>query len=96
MLRWKRPSGRTITTNEEKETVEHCESMGWEKLGVVREILEPVVPVDLKPDEHREPLVGGQTSGEIGEGDPGPEIIAPPMSGPRPVKTPKKAKSGKL
>lgn len=96
MIKWKRQSGNTLITNEEEATVEHCEAMGWEKLGVIREITEPVVPEDLKPDSHKEPLVNGQTSGEIGAGDPEPETITPPKSGPQAVKTPKKVASGKL
>ena len=31
MIEWIKPNGNKITTNEEKATVEYCESLGWER-----------------------------------------------------------------
>ena len=31
-MRWKKPSGLEIETNDDKETVEYCESLGWERV----------------------------------------------------------------
>ena len=31
MIKWIRPSGSEIETNDSKETIEHCESLGWKK-----------------------------------------------------------------
>ena len=31
-VKWKRPSGSTIETNDAKGTIEACEKMGWERL----------------------------------------------------------------
>ncbi len=28
-IKWTKPNGNKITTNDEKATVEHCESLGW-------------------------------------------------------------------
>lgn len=30
MIKWIRPSGTTIETNESKETIDYCVSLGWE------------------------------------------------------------------
>ena len=31
MIEWTRPSGSKITTNDRKETISSCESMGWNR-----------------------------------------------------------------
>ena len=31
-MKWKRPSGREIETNDEPATVKHCQDMGWERM----------------------------------------------------------------
>jgi hypothetical protein len=31
MITWVKPNGNEITTNEEKETIEYCESLGFER-----------------------------------------------------------------
>jgi len=31
-MKWKKPSGLEIETNDEKATIEYCESLGWEKV----------------------------------------------------------------
>ena len=31
MIKWERPSGTEITTNEEKATVEAAEALGWKR-----------------------------------------------------------------
>lgn len=30
-MKWKRPSGSEIETNDEPATIEHCKSLGWEE-----------------------------------------------------------------
>ena len=32
MIKWKRPSGTMIETNEEKATIEHCEAQKWKRM----------------------------------------------------------------
>lgn len=31
MIKWTKPNGNSIETNEEKATIEYCESLGWTK-----------------------------------------------------------------
>ena len=33
MIKWKRPSGTFIETNEKQETIEYAESLGWKREG---------------------------------------------------------------
>ena len=33
MIDWIKPSGAPITTNDQKETVAYCESLGWKRAG---------------------------------------------------------------
>ena len=30
---WKKPNGNELETNDMKDTVEYCESLGWERVG---------------------------------------------------------------
>lgn len=36
-MQWKRPTGSLIETNNEKSTIEHCESMGWKRVEETQE-----------------------------------------------------------
>ncbi len=45
-MKWKRSSGSIIETNNRKETVDHCESIGWEP------VVEPK-PVIVSKEEPR-------------------------------------------
>lgn len=31
MIKWIKPNGNEIETNDEKATIEYCESLGWER-----------------------------------------------------------------
>mgnify|MGYP003959003903 FL=1 len=45
-MKWMRPSGQAIKTNEEQATVEHCKSMGWE---LMKEKKKPATSQDSPP-----------------------------------------------
>lgn len=36
-ITWTKPSGLKITTNDKKETIEYCESLGWKRDDAVKE-----------------------------------------------------------
>lgn len=33
MIKWEKPNGTTIETNDSPETVAYCESLGWKRAG---------------------------------------------------------------
>lgn len=50
-MKWMRPSGNPIETNDRKETIEHCEKLGWEMMGE-KEVIAP----DPMTDSEMEPM----------------------------------------
>lgn len=44
MIKWKKPSGLEIETNDEPATVEYCESLGWKRSKGRKPQAEPVEP----------------------------------------------------
>lgn len=69
-MKWTKTNGNTIETNEEKATVDHCLSLGWEKCEEVKPIkrrasrARVVAPAieEKKPDSFSE---NAATSGAI-------------------------------
>lgn len=49
MIKWIRPSGTEIETNERAETIEYCVSLGWEREGEKEVKVEP--ESDQEPDD---------------------------------------------
>ncbi len=43
---WRKPSGMEMETNDRKETVEYCESLGWERLATGEPDQEPEAVVE--------------------------------------------------
>ena len=37
-MKWIRPSGSEIETNDRKETIEYCKSLGWKEKGAKIEV----------------------------------------------------------
>ena len=48
---WKKPSGMEMETNDRKETVEYCESLGWERLATGEPDQEPEAVAEAPPAE---------------------------------------------
>jgi len=38
MIKWEKPNGQEIETNDRNETVEYCESIGWIRCGSKKEV----------------------------------------------------------
>jgi len=38
MIKWEKPNGQEIETNDRKETVKYCESIGWIQCGSKKEV----------------------------------------------------------
>jgi len=47
-MKWIRPSGTEIETNDRKETIKHCKSLGWKEKSVKIEKKEEVKKVVKK------------------------------------------------
>ncbi len=43
MIKWKKPSGLEIETNDMEATVVYCESLGWKRVKAMKLPVEPVV-----------------------------------------------------
>ncbi len=55
-MKWKKPSGLEIETNELDATVKYCESLGWERMnGQVPEDDPPEPSTTPNPDDSSEP-----------------------------------------
>jgi len=52
-IKWMRPSGREIETNDEEATIEYCESMGWERMN--DQPNEPEPSPESAPSDSTEP-----------------------------------------
>lgn len=49
MAKWKKPSGQKIETSDGEVTIEHCQSLGWERLDDL--VSDDLVADDLVEDE---------------------------------------------
>ena len=47
MIKWKRPSGSIIETNETDETIKHAIASGWKRVKRVKPVKETVEETDL-------------------------------------------------
>ena len=42
-MKWVKPSGQEIETNDSPETVKHCESLGWKKAAIKKQTVKKAV-----------------------------------------------------
>lgn len=67
MIKWIKPSGLEITTNERSETVAYCEKLGWERAK--REILHPAKQDNISRSDAKAAVK--KVIGDKGWGKPG-------------------------
>ena len=65
-MKWKKPNGTRIETNDMKETLEYCRSLGWEEVDEeTKKAMEFVDDLKEKAKEKTEPVTPSTKPGKL-------------------------------